>query len=411
MHQRRLHDGSTLWVVANPWAHDLDVDAQLTTPHQLDCWNPAEGNIHPMTTRRIGEERMVQRTLRARRMEFWIESNRTDAVTPAAMPVAWRDIERGALTVERLEPNVLSLHTCRLHMRGVDHGIMETARANATLWREHGFAQSPWEWTIQFRREHLEHTFQSGSGYQADFALHIQSDVPEDTLNQLRLAVERPWLFAIHINGAPCDFTDAIPWFDEAMRIAPIGPRLKPGENIITLSVCPMHIHAELAPVYLLGDFSVDVNDPNRVLIQPAQKLRPGYWHDLGLPYYPWAVRYTWPFVLPGDTHRLRLQLPAAPGSAVRIAIDGKEAGSLTAAPWEWMVEGGWIAGEHQLTLDVFGNLDSLLGPFHRHDLPVPSSWQQGAEDSDVTPGHHARMPGGITATTERALRFQFRAS
>ncbi|HMP96498.1 MAG TPA: hypothetical protein PKA51_06215 [Kiritimatiellia bacterium] len=409
MQQRRLPDGSILWVVANPWAHDIDIDAQLTTPYELDCWNPADGNIHPITSRRNGEACTVQRTLRPRRMEFWIESNRSQAITPAAMPAAWRDIERGALTVDRLEPNVLALHSCRLRMRGMDLGVMETAEANATLWREHGFDQSPWEWTIQFRREHLEHSFQTGSGYAADFTFHIQPDLSEDARSQFRLAVERPWLFAIRINGAPCDFSDATPWFDEAMQIAPIGTLLKAGENIITFSVCPMHIHAELAPVYLIGDFSVDVRDPNRVMVQPAEPLRPGHWRELGLPFYPWAVRYTWPFILPGDTDHLRLRLPSAPGSAVRIAIDGEEAGSLTAAPWEWMGEDDWKAGEHRLTLDVFGNLDSLLGPFHNHDLPVPTSWQQGAEASDVTPGHHARRPSGITAATEHTFRFQFR--
>ena len=46
-------------------------------------------------------------------------------------------------------------------------------------------------------------------------------------------------------------------WLDRSFGVFNIGTAVKTGENIITLKTSPMKIHAEVEPVYIVGDFSV----------------------------------------------------------------------------------------------------------------------------------------------------------
>jgi len=49
-----------------------------------------------------------------------------------------------------------------------------------------------------------------------------------------------------------------------------IGTMVKTGDNTITLKASPMKIHAEIEPVYILGDFSVKPADKGFTIEAPA---------------------------------------------------------------------------------------------------------------------------------------------
>lgn len=81
-------------------------------------------------------------------------------------------------------------------------------------------------------------------------------------------------------------------WLDPDLGVYEIGPLVTDGDNIITLAIAPMSIHAELEPVHLMGDFGVEPAERRWRLIPPAP-LAVGDWVAAKLPFYPDRVAYT----------------------------------------------------------------------------------------------------------------------
>ncbi len=383
MHERRTEDGRALFVLANPGPELLSGDVVIRKDIALNAWDPATGEIHGVLAEGESGGVRVPLKLPARSLMFWIE---TDHVAPACVPSPRRrdPVPLRDPAIQRLSDNVLVLPVCSLDLGGESYPHLTTAAANNRMWKAHGFPQDPWEWTIQYKREYLDHVFDLHSGYAVEYEFTID---PEDWAvlrSTLQLAVERPWLSRIEINDAPCSFEKGHRWMDENIRAMPVGELVCAGRNRVRLITQPMNIHAEIAPIFIRGDFNVNSDSRGLCLTKPGP-LAFGSWKTQGLPFYPWDVRYTWTFDVPDACGGLQLDLNAWQGSAARIMIDGKVAGQLTARPWGLSLIGALTAGRHTLTIDVYGNADNLFGPYFRRGLPIPWTWLDG-------PGQHPTL-------------------
>ena len=376
MHERRTEEGTALFVLANPGPESISGTVNIDSPLNLEAWDPNTGKITPVVVEQTDHGHLAHLHLPARSLVFWIETS-TPTASPVSSPATYIQLPLAESNVTRLEPNVCVLPLCNLQAGQDSLRQVTTAKANRRIWQLHGFPQDPWEWTIQHKREYVDRHFEADTGFVAEYPFTIEPHSLDRISATMELAVERPWLYRIAINNIPIDTATGSPWMDPDIHSIAIGTCIRPGSNTIQLRCSPMTIHAELAPVFLRGDFAVCDSEVGLRLTQ-AQPLHLGSWLRQGLPFYADAVRYEWGCVLAAAASGLRIQLPEWYGSAARLLIDHQPIGECIARPWTVEIERTFVAGPHSLAIDVFGNTDSLLGPFFRKGLPIPWTWTDG---------------------------------
>ena len=77
-------------------------------------------------------------------------------------------------------------------------------------------------------------------------------------------------MWTVIVNGTEVKPEDGKWWLDRSLGVFNIGSLVKTGDNTITLKASPMKIHAEIEPVYILGDFSVKPADKGFTIEAPA---------------------------------------------------------------------------------------------------------------------------------------------
>ena len=381
-HERKMKNGRSMFVLANPGPSEVSTTVHVRSNHSLDVWDPASGNIRMLALAKDYAGHVMETVMPPRSLTFWMETDADAKFAAPRCPIR-RKIELSAPAIRRCSDNVLPLSACSLTIDGHTHPWMQTAQANMLMWKQHGFPQDPWEWTIQYRREYVDRTFNTNSGYAVEYTFYIDPPATDVIRASAKLAIERPWLYQISVNGKTCSLAEGVRWFDENMRVIPVGIMLKPGHNTIRLAISPMNIHAEIAPVYVVGDFAVHDGQEQHILQQTAP-LTMGGWTNQGLPFYPFSVRYSWNLHLPEPATALELTFNAWGGSAIQIEIDGKNVGAIIARPWKLEVDTHLDAGDHALVAEVYGNLANFLGPFFRKGLPIPWTWTEGPAEKSL---------------------------
>ncbi len=186
---------------------------------------------------------------------------------------------------------------------------------------------------------------------------------------ELFLALEQPRTFRrITLNGAAVS-TDADCgwWTDRSLRRLPLDPTtLRKGDNELVLECDYPETHSGLEIVYLLGNFGTAVDGTNVAMTAMPLRLRLGDWVPQGLAFYSGSVAYRRtinPDVKPGE--RLFVEVPDYCGIAVRVLVDGKEAGIAAWAPQEVEITGLVGNAPVELQVEVVGHRRNSHGPFH----------------------------------------------
>ncbi len=351
---RRTVPNGELWFMANPF-NDA-VSAAIEFP------SGSVEVINTVTGKSVVEAAPTHLTLHPGEHRLWITSDR--AILAPRLQRSTSEVE--VLAVTRLRPNVLPLTRCALRIGNQEVTTSTTIRQNQTLWRLQGFEGDPWEMGVQFRDRLV--TMPVDSCLPFELLYSFESTVETDA----QLAVERAWLYEIELNGQPLEFEDQ-PFFDEEMRLSRPA-RVKVGSNLVRLRCRRFSIHCEVAPIWILGDFAVD----ERGIDHPLP-LATGEWHRLGLPYYPWSVRYD--LRLGPVDQSARLLCPDLRGSSARLESEGQ----IVATWWDGLAEivlPSLPEGRYQFVLN--GHLKNLLGPHHAQGLPGPWCWM---EEPDEDPG------------------------
>jgi hypothetical protein len=155
---------------------------------------------------------------------------------------------------------------------------------------------------------------------------------------------------------------------DRSLRTIPIDAALlRPGQNTILLECAYDENHPGLEIIYLLGDFGAEVRKTRLSLVAPVHFLRLGDWTEQGLPFYSGSVSYLrkiQPAIPKGG--RLFVRIPDYRGTAVRVLVDGKEAGVCAWEPYEIDIT-GFVSGQKEVTLaiEVIGHRRNSHGPLH----------------------------------------------
>jgi len=160
------------------------------------------------------------------------------------------------MKVKRLKPNILTLDFCDLTIDGKTERNLYTVEACTRLYGHYGMSD-PWNSAIQYRQTIVERdTFSSGN-IAADYRFILLGDTDWESM---KLIAEQPDVWKVKINGKPVE-SEGASFLDSRFGTYPIGSYVKEGVNTVELSVSPMSIYAEIAPVYVIGNFALEEDD------------------------------------------------------------------------------------------------------------------------------------------------------
>jgi hypothetical protein len=294
----------------------------------------------------------------------------------------WTLVESaGPLTVEPASDNVLVLDYCYLTMGAIENEEHYFYTASDKIFKHHGFTDNPWVSSAQYKTEIFDRdTFTvDRSGFRADFHFKISRGVD---FSGFRAVVERPGLYTVLANGMEVDPMEGEYWLDESFGVFEIGDQLKVQDNVISVIANPFSVHCELAPVFVLGDFTLEPGKKGWV-ITPAEPMEVESWVSRGYPFYHDVVSYSKSIDLEEVSGKYKVKLDEWIGSLVVVDVNGAEAGIIYHQPYELDITDFVFSGENLITVKVVGTLRNLLGPHHnnpQYGLVTPWSFKYAPE-------------------------------
>ncbi|MCJ7544380.1 MAG: hypothetical protein MUP47_07430 [Phycisphaerae bacterium] len=301
---------------------------------------------------------------------------------------------RGAWDVQLSDPNCLVLDRARWRMdHGPWQGPQEILRIDTAVRRAAGIPRIAWNMRQPWAQPVPPRPPRASVSLEYAFAVRV---LPAGAVH---LAIERPQLYRIALNGQPvCGDADCGWWVDRSLRLLPLdGAVLHLGRNVLTLACELSQFHPGLEIVYLLGDFGTAAVGRRVSIVAPPRRLKPGDWTAQGLAFYAGHVSYL-RRIRPALRARQRLfvRVGAYEGVGVRVLVDGREAGIIAWPPNEVDITDCLGAREVTLAIEVLGHRRNSHGPLHLVGQPAsvwPGSWR--TKEGQWTDGYRL-VPCGL---------------
>ena len=399
-HQVREFEGGRFIFLAN--THPVrEPAARLTVEgRSVEAWDALTGEVRPFAFRRQGDRVVVEFRLPVAGSLLLCVRDQKRGAKASAVPPAVEEVRAsGGLTVKRLQPNVLTLDYCDLVMAGKTVRDVYFYEAQRRTFEGHGLAGNPWDSAVQYKTNILDlDKFSARSGFEAVFSF---SAVPGDYLAGLQAVVERPEVFRVAINDQEVQPRPDAWWLDKAFAVYDIGSHVRPGRNRLKVTARPFSIHAELEPVYILGDFRL-WPEARGFSLAPAAPLTKGPWVAQGLPFYAAGVAYEQEFEIPGSAAnpgRFTVRLDGWRGAVAEVLLNGRHAGLIAFPPYELDLGEPPASGRAAITAVVYGTLKNTLGPHHGNpDLgrAWPGSFQKGAAGGPPSGASYSLVDYGL---------------
>jgi hypothetical protein len=242
------------------------------------------------------------------------------------------------------------------------------------LFKHYGFVNgNPWNTSVQFNdRTIARDTFSTGSGFRASYHFNIADQFD---FSGLKAVVERPELWKVLINGKPVLPEKLSWWLGKEFKVFKIGNFVKQGLNTLTLVADRMSVHAEIEPVYILGNFSLSSSEKGWNITKPAP-LKFGSWKMQDMAMYGQDVSYTKKLHLNNRLSQYYVQLNKWEGTVATVLVNNKSVGNIAYPPYTIDITDYVISGDNKVEVRVTGSLKNLLGPFHNNPNPgLVSPW------------------------------------
>jgi hypothetical protein len=296
----------------------------------------------------------------------------------------WQNLDTGPLSISATDSNTLTIDYADLKVGKKIFHDLYFAMAADSAYKLNGLEQyartghNPWAVAVQYKTNILDmgKNFDESSGFTATYNFEIARDFRP---GELKAVVEWAHLYDVAVNGEPVEPLPGKSWLDHSFNVFDISGKVKPGKNQLTLSIQPMHIHAELEPVYLTGDFSLEPQQKG-FLITQKKPLEVGAWKDQGMPFYSGSVCYSRDLeVEQGVEYKVKLN--EWNGTVARILVNDEKVGIVGWPPYEFDLTSYLQPGTQKVTVEVVGSLQNLLGPHHgniREGIVTPWNWFNG---------------------------------
>ena len=291
---------------------------------------------------------------------------------PETVSPQWEDaqlVQTNGPEIFPRDPNMMTLDYCDLELNGESFRDLYFYTAAEKIFASHlketyGYNYNPWSVAVQYRQRILDkNNFEKGTGFKAHFPFHIENS---EEINGISAVIEWPQLYTISCNGKQVDAVPGDWWLDRSFGVFNISDQIVPGKNVITIVADPMDIHAELEPVYLIGDFGVSSTQEGWLITAP-QSLRIGSWKEMGLPFYAGSVAYKKSIEVEGQVTAHKVRLNKWHGSVTEVFVNGQSAGIIGWQPYELDITEWLKPGDNEIEVSVTGSLKNLLGPHHNN--------------------------------------------
>jgi hypothetical protein len=278
-------------------------------------------------------------------------------------------ISSTGISVSRDRENVLPIEFCDLQIGDEVTRDMHNYDAAERVYKYYGFINgNPWNHSVQFKTNIVDRdTFGLNTGFTATYHFNIKGNID---LTGLKAVVERPSLWDVSINGKEVKAEEGKWWLDREFGVIDLEKLVKRGENTITLKVSPMTVNAEIEPVYILGNFSVNPADKGWIIEPIVNKLTMGSWKDQGMPFYSWGVIYSKEYNIEEPDGRYMISLEDWQGTVAEVTINDQPAGVIAIPPYHCEVTQFIKKGKNKIEIKVIGSLKNLLGPHFNNPSP-----------------------------------------
>jgi hypothetical protein len=298
------------------------------------------------------------------------------------------------LTIKPEGDNVLTIDFCDLQIGKESFADLHTYNAADKVYKYHGFDGNPWNTSVQYKDNIVRRdTFGSG-GFKATYKFKIEGDFD---LSAMKAAIERPHLYKVSLNGNEIKAQEGKYWLDPDIGVFLIGKYAKKGDNLLSLELSPMKIHAELEPVYILGDFTVRPAAKGWTLNAPNGQFNLGSWKAQAWHFYSGTVSYTKNISIAEPAAAYRVRLNQWNGTVSEVKVNGKTAGIIAFDPYAIDVSGLIQKGDNVIEVKVVGSNKNLLGPFHRNPAPgLVSPWHFRGVNSYPSGNEYQQLDYGL---------------
>jgi hypothetical protein len=358
-HRRKLDDGEILFVT------NTDIKAAgsgivESSAKGIEQWDAETGKVSAYPFEKTDSGVRAKFELLPCGSLLLFLSNKSAEAVSSAKTEETKVASAGQMKIRRVSPNVLTLDYLDVNVAGktIEQGYFYKAAEFAFL--RHGIEHNPWDHAVQFKEELISRKFAADSGFEATYRFTIEGDVPKTVY----IVIERPDLYTISCNGKAVSAEKGSWWLDKAFGKIDISSAARVGENHVTIRACPFTVYHELAPAYVLGDFTLRATESGFVIVGDAP-LKLGPWNEQGHQLYGQSVSYSQTFEVARPGGRYVVRLGKWYGSVAKVVVNGKQAGYVWHQPWECDVTEQIKEGENEIEVIVTGTLKNTLGPHH----------------------------------------------
>jgi len=265
--RRRLADGEIV-VLVNTSDTESTRGVIETSYAGAEIWDLEEGNTRPAHFVRKDNRLLLPFDL-SPVGSLVVFFSQKETVSGPAQEFQEQPVSLSPISIARLQPNVLTLDYVDIQVGSELRRGIYYYQACDWVFKKHGLPGNPWDRAVQFKDEIIRQSFPPETGFTLTYRFQIRESVPSD----LAIVIERPDLYAITCNGQPVSWNGKDWWLDRAFGKIDISRSVRVGENEVQLVARPFTLFHEIAPAYVLGDFSLEPAEKGFVIV-PAKPLQ-----------------------------------------------------------------------------------------------------------------------------------------
>ncbi len=361
-HRRQMQDGQVIFF--SNFSLDSVSTGDVTVKGASVVKLSAEtGKVIPIAYRKSGDKvRFPVKLYPSGSYMVYVFKDKVADPAPADKEVRRVAVEGSKTEITCLKPNIFVLDYLKLKIgKGPETDPIYFKSASDSVYKHFGFAEgNPWFESSQFKTEFLDKdkNYKKGDRFDVAYNFEISDGV---NFEDMKLVVERPWLYTVSLNGTVIQPVKGETWLDPDFYVFNIEKQLKKGKNEIRLVADPFSVNCETETVYLLGNFRLEsISHGWRVIVPKALSF--GSWKAQGMPYFGQSVKYS-KKIRVDKAGKFEIELPNWSGTVAVVNINGREVGIIQAKPNIFTTE--LDPGENRIDIVVVGSLRNTLGPHY----------------------------------------------
>lgn len=370
-HQHRIDgDQDILFVINTNRSHSQNyrLTFRRKAGNVVKIWNTLDGSCSLLPTSQRGEiseatfsipqSGSILLTVEAKGSESLCQETpdlSRGEILPLSSKWEYSPLDDNVLTMDRIS---VSLDNGKTWLaEDLDHRIRQ--RIAGHFGTQDALEWQPW---VAIRKGLFE-----GKGGDIRLRYHFINELTNP--HKISLVIEEMTKGIVYVNGEEVQQKKLSSHWDKSFNQLDIASFVKSGENTIEFKV-PYDFLTEVEPIYLVGDFGVDLQNPySGKLIEKPSHLSNGSWVTQGFLFYSGKMSYSQSFELKNlNRRRVFIRLKNPSGILYKIRVNQKDAGRILWHPYWLELTSLAEEGTNNLEIEVISSLQNSWGPHHEKD-------------------------------------------